>query len=171
MTDTFELTPAPNAWPLLFKYRCPVLGNGFVSVVEMHGKLLARPDSEQGPEGVWIDGVNPGALSLPAHSIRSASQAFSSTLTAVLVDFAEQADSFETFKVQVERFFYDTDADTVGEWEACVIEVQSGRLSLPGLLPVFSAKLPLFVQVTRKSTEAVTAKDNPTTEPVLASVA
>jgi hypothetical protein len=171
MTDTFELTPAPNAWPLLFKHRSPVLGNGFVALVEMHGRLLARPDAEQGPDGIWIDGVNPGALALPAENIRSASHALRSALTGVLVDFAEEASSFDDFKAAVEEFFRETDAETVGEWEACVAEVQSGRLSSPGLLPVLSANVPLLVQVTRKSTEAVTPKDNSAPEPVLASVA
>ena len=171
MDDTFELTPAPHAWPLLFKYRGPVLGKGFVAVIELHGRLLARQDSDQGPKGVWIDGVNPGAFAFPAPNIRAASPALRSALTAVLVDFAERAESFDAFKTDVVRFFYDTDSDTAGEWDACVAEVQRGRLSAPGLLPVLSAKLPLFVEVTQKSTEAVTPKDNPAPEPVLASVA
>ncbi len=156
---------------MLFKYRSPILGKGFVAVVEMHGRLLAHPDTDQGPDGVWIDGVNPGALALPAQNIRSASQSLQSALTGVLVDLAEESDSFEAFSRAVEQYFHDTDPETAGEWEASVAEVQMGRISSPGLLPVLSATLPLFVAVTRKVIESVTPKDNPAPEPVLASVA
>lgn len=167
MPEDFKLTAQPVAWPLLFRYRGPVLGKGYVAVVEFHGRLLARPDGN----GVWLDGVNPGALALGAPTIQAARKELNSALTGVFVDFAEETDSFEAFKAQVERFFYDTDASSVDEWQACVAEVQSGRISSPGLLPVFKASSPLLVEVTRKSADAVTPQDNPEPEPVLASVA
>jgi hypothetical protein len=170
MMEGFELSPASNAWPLLFKYRGPVLGQGFIAVVVLHGRLLARQSDESG--ALWIDGVNPGALALEADSIRAAALELRSALTKVLVDFAEEAESFEAFKAEVVRFFEDTDAETVGEWEACVAEVQSGRLKAPGLLPVLSASAtPPYISVTQKAPESVTPKDNPEPEPVLASVA
>ena len=168
MPEDFELTPQPVAWPLLFRYRGPVLGKGYVAVVELHGRLLARP-AEGG--GVWLDGVNPGALALGAPTIQAARKELNSALTGVFVDFAAEADSFDAFKAQVERFFQDTDAGSVAEWQACVAEVQSGRITSPGLLPVLKASSPLLVTVIRKSADAVTPQDNPESEPVLASVA
>lgn len=168
MTANFELTSEPPAWPLLFRYRAPILGKGFVAVVSLQGRLLARPDGDR----VWIDGVNPGALALGAPNITTAGGELRTVLTGIFVDFAEQAaDSFEAFKAAVEGFFHATDPESVAEWEASVAGVQRGRITSPGLLPVMSASTPLIVEVIHKSSENVTPKDNPEPEPVLASVA
>jgi len=167
MDDTFELTPEPSAWPLLFRHHGPVLGKGFVAVVTMQGRLLARPDGD----GIWLDGVNPGALALGADNVRVAGAELRTVLTGIFTDFAEQAESFEAFKAAVVEFFNATDDETVAEWTSCVTAVQMGRSTLPGILPVWTADTPLSVEVTRKSVENVSPKDNPEPEPVLAAVA
>jgi hypothetical protein len=164
----FTLTPAPAAWPLIFKHRGPVLGRGFVAVIELHGRILAR----QEPNGeVSIEGVHPGGFAVSPHNIRAASLELQKALTGILVDIAEEADSFEAFKAAVEEFFWQTDDESVAEWDACVQAVRRGQLSAPYLLPVLAANLPLMVTVTRKPEGAVTPQDNSTPEPVLAAVA
>jgi hypothetical protein len=116
--------------------------------------------------------VNPGGFAFGATDFRAVRLELQSTLTGILIDIAEEAESFDTFKANVEQFFWQTDDGTAGEWDACVREVQSGRMpSPPGLLPVFPATSPLVVSVTLKPTDAVTPKDNSTPEPVLASAA
>lgn len=171
--DDFVLTSAPDAWPLLFEHRGPVLGNGFVAIVEFHGRLLARERiNEDGTRGLWLDGVYPGGFGLGACTVKEARLELQSALTGVLADIAEEADSFDTFKAVVEEFFWQTDPQTVGEWEACVREAQSGRLKpVPGIMPVMSADCPLLVAVTLKPAGDVTPKDNSAPGPVLASVA
>jgi hypothetical protein len=165
--NSFTLSPAPNAWPLLFKYRGPVLGKGFVALVTFHGRLLARPENGE----IWFDGVNPGGFAFGAANIRAASAELRSTITGILVDIAEESNSFDEFRGEVERFFEETDAQTQGEWDACVSEVQHGRIKSPGLLPVESANSPLLVEVVLKPTEEVTPRDNTPQEPALAYVA
>lgn len=165
--NDFALTPPPGAWPLLFKFRAPVLGNGFLALVQLHGRLLARQDGDR----LWLEGVNPGALALDAPSIETASLELHSTLIAVLTDLAEQSDSFNSFQTIVEQFFWDTDSDTEAEWKASVAAVQAGYIAGPSTLPVCPATSPLFVEVTFKSLETVTPKDNATSQPVLAAVA
>jgi hypothetical protein len=167
-TTDFTLSPAPHAWPLIFRYLGPVLGNGFVALVELHGRILARP--EDGDE-MSIEGVNPGGFAVGTHPIRSAKLELQRTLTGILIDIAQDAESFETFQKDIEAFFWETDAQSEGEWEACVKEVRSGRLSFPlGILPVFAAESPLLVTV-RKIEDTVTPSDNPAPEPVIAAVA
>ena len=168
MSEEFALTSPASAWPLLFKFRAPVMGNGFVAVVHLHGRLLARP-GEGGR--VWLDGVNPGALAVDAPSLERANLELHSALTAVFADFAEQAPKFNDFKVAVEKFFHDTDGDSVAEWLESVKAVQQGKIAAPEGLPRYSADLPLTVEVTCKSTENVTPKDNPVPEPELAAAA
>jgi hypothetical protein len=81
-------------WPLLFTYKGPIIGNGFLSNVELCGKLLAFPETE----GVWIDGVNPGAFALGAATLDVANRELREALTRVLVDFAGTAESFASVK-------------------------------------------------------------------------
>lgn len=167
MPEDFQLTSESVAWPLLFRFRGPVLGKGYVAIVELLGRVLARPEKD----GVWLDGVNPGALAVGASSIKAANKELNSALTAVFVEFAEQAANFDDFKATVVKFFHETDNETVSEWEASVKAVQQGKLSSPGLLPVLPAQSPLTVAVTFRSVETVTPQDNPEPEPVLAAVA
>lgn len=155
------------AWPLLFRFRGPVLGKGYIAVVELLGRVLARPEND----AVWLDGVNPGALAVGASSIKTANKELNSALTAVFVEFAEQAATFDDFKAAVVAFFHETDRETVSEWETSVAAVQKGKLLSPGLLPVLPAQSPLTVNVTYKPVETVTPQDNPEPEPVLAAVA
>lgn len=166
MNENLE-KPSTAMWPLLFRYRGPVMGSGFVAIVALQGRLLARQEDE----GFWLDGVNPGALSLAADSMKAANLELRTVLTGVLTDLAEQVPSFDDFKRAVEEFFNTTDDDTVAEWDTAVVNVQKGRLSAPGLLPVFPANSPLVVEVTRKTSENVTPSDNAEPEPLLGAVA
>lgn len=165
--EEFTLTPTPAAWPLMFVYRAPILGHAFVAVVELEGRLLARPEGER----VWLDGVNPGAFALGAPSLATANLELHSALTAVFVDFAERSESFEAFRSAVETFFHETDVDTVAEWDASVAAVRRGQIAAPAGLPVRSAETPPAVRVIYKSLESVTPGDNTEPEPVLAAAA
>ncbi len=144
-----------------------MFGNGFVALVEFSGRLLARQESE----GIWIDGVNPGGFAIGAASFHDAGQAVRDALTLTLIDFAAEATTFEAFEAEVERFFHETDAASVTEWTVAVEAVRSQRLQGPPELPVESADAALVVRVVCKSTENVSAQDNPTPEPVLKAAA
>lgn len=166
----FALAPTSNAWPLIFKFRGPVFGKAFVAVVEFHGRVLARSEGEPGE--VSIEGVHPGGFAVAPQTLRASPLELQKILIGILFDIAEEADTFEAFKAEVETFFWTTDAETQGEWDACVKEVRNGSLQpIPGLLPVLPANLPLLVEVTHKPQEKVTPQDNGTPEPVLAAVA
>jgi hypothetical protein len=119
------LSPAPFAWLLIFQYRGPVLGHGFVAVVEFQGPVLGRPTESNG--SIWIDGVNPGGFAFGAANPQSVRAELQSALSRILIDIAEDAPSFDAFKADVKQFFRDTDAETEGQWEACVRKVRGGR--------------------------------------------
>lgn len=144
------------AWPLLFTYKGPVFGTGFISYVELCGKLLASPETE----GVWLDGVNPGAFAVGARTLEEANLKLREALTRVFIDFAEAADSFAAFKAAVESFYHETDPDTVREWDEAISAVKQGRVPVPADLerrPDWNC----FVRVIEKPVDQVTPHDNP----------
>jgi hypothetical protein len=143
-------------WPLLFSYRGPVFGNGFLAHVDMCGKLLARVETE----GIWFDGVNPGAFAVGAPTLEAASRIVTEALTKVLIDFAESADSFLSFKTTAERFYNQTDADTVGEWDWAVEAVKQGVMPIPAGLPRTPSGWQCGIQIVEKTLEEITPHDN-----------
>ncbi len=153
MTDTMKSV----AWPLLFTYKGPVFGKGFLSYVELCGKLLAVPETE----GVWLNGVNPGAVAVGARTLDEANRELRDVLTRVFIDFAETTDSFSGFKAAVERFYGETDPGTVEEWEQAIEAMQSGLVPVPSGLLRKPAGWDCFVRVTEKSLDQVTPLDNP----------
>lgn len=166
MTNAAEASTV--AWPLIFKYRAPILGNGYIALVELQGRLLARPEADG---QVWLDGVNPGALALGAPSLKTANLELHSALTAIFVDLAETSPKFEDFKEVASKFFEECDDDTVAEWKSCVERIQSGEIVGPQGLPVYSALMPATITVTFKSLEDLTPSDNPAPDPLLAHAA
>jgi hypothetical protein len=144
------------AWPLFFTYKGPVFGNGFLSYVELCGRVLAVQETE----GVWLNGVNPGAFAVGATTLETANQALREALAKVFIDFAETTDSFESFKTMVEGYYHATDPETVGEWERAVKAVAEGLMPVPEGLPR-KPGWKCFLRVSQKSIEQITPGDNP----------
>lgn len=150
-----ELTPA--AWPLYFTYSGPIIGRGFLASVKFCGRLLASPETE----GVWLDGVNPGGFAVGGKSFEDANLQLRETLTKVMVDFAFEADSFETFKGSIERFYHETSDDVVAMWEEGVEALKAGTLLVPPGLQRKPADWNCFIHVEPRRLEELTPQDNP----------
>lgn len=108
-------------YPLIFGVRDPVLGKGFVAGVEVNGRALMREEED----GFWIDGVNPGAVCAGGESRDEAWLKFRESYRSILFDFAAAASSFDEFKREVERFFWE---ETPGEreaWDQAVREMKA----------------------------------------------
>lgn len=147
----------PAMWPILFQYQGPVIGKGFVADVQLCGRLLVEIETN----GVWLYGVNPGALAVPAVNIAAGSAAVTKALTAAFVDFAEDASNFDGFKAEVERFFESTDEESDVEWKAAVQAIRNGSLPALSGLPMKSAdETTLSVSVTIRPVEDLTPDDN-----------
>jgi hypothetical protein len=156
MTMTNERETTAAMWPILFRYKGPVIGKGFIADIELCGRLIAELEAD----GVWLYGVNPGAFAVDAPTIALASAAVTKSLTTLFVDFAEETGTFEAFKGEVERFFHETDDTTEAEWTDAVAAVRSGRLpALPGL-PIKSSDARFYVNVTSRPMDALTPDDN-----------
>jgi hypothetical protein len=111
-------------YPLLFGFQEPILCNGFIAGVAMRGRALA----EQEDEGWWIYGVVPGAIAECGGTLISAVDAFRQRLKSVLIDIADEAADFDAFKLGVELFFREKDADAEAQWQAAREKVRAGKL-------------------------------------------
>jgi len=109
-------------WPLIFGYRGTILGRGFVADITLQGRVLASPESD----GVWVYGVNPGAIAITAPTLGDTHGKLRSTLHRLFVDFAENATDFDDFKTTIERFVEESDPDTQQEWETARASVRAG---------------------------------------------
>jgi len=147
---------ATLAWPLLFRHHGTLLGKGFIADIEIHGRLIAKPEAD----GVWVDGVNPGAISLGAATLNDTHAELRATLARIFVDFAEQTSNFDEFKARAEQFFNETDADTAREWDTAVEAIRAGQVLGPDGIPRQDANTACYIKVTRKAVEAITPKDN-----------
>src|SRR5471030_73514 len=133
-TSEQELRPA--SWPLLFSHKSRIFGKGYIAEVELCGRLLAELEMD----GVWLYGVNPGAIAVGAGTLSTANVDLHKALGAVFADFADEASTFADFKYEVERFFNETDFTSVTEWEGAVARVKcSPTIEAPGGLPVMDA--------------------------------
>lgn len=144
------------AWPLTFTYRGTILGRGFVADIDLQGRLISTPEVD----GVWLYGVNPGAIAVGAPSLNAANLELRSTLTRLFIDFAEQAASFKEFKTRIEAYLDETDAATTQEWETARAQVRSGQIPVPDGLPKKQDACTCFVKVTEKKLETLTPQDN-----------
>lgn len=141
-------------WPLCFTYNGSVIGNGFVAHVDLCGRLLAIPEAD----GVWMHGVNPGAVAVGAPTLSDANLAMRDTLTKTFIDFANEAADFAAFKNRVEAFYNDTDADA-DDWQSAVDAIKAGATPVPEGIKRCPDPI-LYVKVSEKSLSQLTPADN-----------
>jgi len=143
------------AWPLCFTYTRSVMGKGFLAHVAFCGRTLAVMETD----GVWLHGVNPGAIAVGGGSLADAHKALHEALTKTLIDFAEAAATYDAFEAAVDAFYHETDAD-LQEWEEEVARIKDGRTAPPdGLRRCPDPEL--YVRVRAMRIEQLTPDDNP----------
>lgn len=102
--------------PLFFRYRDVVFGRGFAATVETTGRALCvREDGE-----FTMAGVEPGGMAVSGATRQEAQDTFRKNFTMVLFDIANDADSFQSLKAEVERFVHETSPAVLEEWRQAV---------------------------------------------------
>ena len=139
-------------YPLVFTFTDKVAGNGFLANVAINGRaLMAKEDAFW-----WMLGVRPAALAEKGESPGGAYVDFRRAFTATLFDAASMADGFDSFKAEVERFFYERDETEEQRWNAAGEAIRSGAVTPE---PPF-ASLPREVPQARPVTISVERLDN-----------
>ena len=88
-------------YPLLLGFRDLVAGNGYIADIALsNGRALLVDEGD----GFWMYGVNPGGMAAGGASLGEAQAEFRTAYKSVLFDIAAEAESFEAFKAEVERF-------------------------------------------------------------------
>ena len=139
-------------YPLLCSFQEFVPGRGYVAGVKMAGRALATEEAQEW----WIYGVNPGGIAESGRTLIEAHAQLRASLRRYLSDVAHDAADFEAFKTEVERFFNETDAESIAEWEAAVADVRSGKTNLDEL-----AKAPADAERSVKVHQVVLASVKP----------
>lgn len=120
-------------YPLVCGFSENVIGDGFVAGVRAQGRVLA----ESSDEGWWASGVNPGAIADHGETLVGAVSNLRRRFRALLIDIANEAPDFETFKSEVEKFFHATDEEAAVAWgssrEAVRAAIRAGVTDLPDL--------------------------------------
>jgi hypothetical protein len=130
-------------YPLLFGFRDLVAGNGYVAGVAIsNGRALLVDEGD----GFWMCGVNPGGLAAGGKGVGDAQSEFRAAFKSVLFDIAEEAPSFEAFRIEVEQFFLETNKPTLLEWDEAVAEVRQGHTDA-SWLPRKSAESEMGVEI------------------------
>jgi hypothetical protein len=142
-------------YPLFLSYQGATIGNGFVAEVSGRGRVLATIETE----GVWMYGVNPGAIAADGGSLDEAHAQLRETIRLVLIDYAKEAKDFAEFRTRVQTFFNQTDDDSVAEWDQAVVSIQE-RDGPDFNLPRVSATSSVYICVDEKRTEQLSATMN-----------
>jgi hypothetical protein len=148
--EEFQLTENSHH-PLLFTFRDAISGDGFLVGITLSGRALMVEEDKKW----WMYGVRPGAIAESGGSAQEAFLRFRNRYKEVLFDIAGEHRTFEAFKKEVERFFYEPDFEEERRWEAAVNKIRSCNLEPP---PPFS-DLPREAPESRPSQIAVERLD------------
>jgi len=112
-------------YPLLYARRELVEGNGFVARVAVSGRALLTDEDGD----FWVEGINPGGFAANGKSPSEALAELCSTFRAILFDIAADTESFGDFRAAVQKFFDETNAPALREWDEAVQQVKAGKLN------------------------------------------
>lgn len=143
------MNQSTQQYPLLCGFRGLAAGKSFIATVAASGRALATCEDD----GVWwMYGVNPGGIAQSGATLQEAHKNLGATFGTYLADVAAEAENFESFHAEVERFFKATNGPTEAEWSAAVAAVRAGKINdLPGL-PRAPAESYGTIQITLLST-------------------
>jgi len=113
-------------YPLLFGYRDPIFGRGYLAGVATEGRGLLV---DEGDDGWWMYGVNPGGLAAGGQTKEEAIASFREMYNAVLFDIAEEVADFGAFQAAVHEFFEEANEPYLEEWEAATEEARDKKSS------------------------------------------
>ena len=93
-------------YPLLFRFRTSVLGEGWVAGVELHGGAVVTKEAS----GEYIaHGLKPGGVAGVGSTLIEAYQSYKEDVQVILYDMAG-SEPFDAFRDKVLRFFDSADA-------------------------------------------------------------
>jgi hypothetical protein len=124
------MAESQDRYPLMFTYRDVISGDGFLAGITLSGRALMIKENDEW----WIYGVRPGAIAETGKTPQEAYLRFRNRYKQILFDIAGECRTFEAFKQETERFFYEPDEEEERRWEDAVAAIRSGELTKPAAL-------------------------------------
>lgn len=120
-----------KVYPLIFgPHGGLVAGNGFIAHVLIRGRCLLE---ETDQDFVSILGVNPGAVAGDGANSGEAYHDFLERVRLIIIDLADEADTFEAFRERVNQFVQQTNKPNEELWKDAVSRVRAGEVDLDGV--------------------------------------
>ena len=111
-------------YPLLFRFRTSVLGEGWVAGVELHGGAVVTKEAS----GEYVaHGLKPGGVAGVGSTLIEAYQSYKEDVQVILYDMAG-SEPFDAFRDKVLRFFDSADAWGEAKFEEGRQMVVAGRV-------------------------------------------
>jgi hypothetical protein len=119
-----------NEHPLMITLRDAISGDGFLAGITLSGRALMRKEDDG---KWWMYGVRPAALAESGTTIEEAFLHFRGRYQETLFDIAQEHSDFDAFRKEVERFFYEPDANGEDErlWENALTAIRCGGVAPP----------------------------------------
>jgi len=117
--------------PLMFTFRDVISGDGFLAGVTLSGRaLMVEEDGKW-----WMYGVRPGAIAESGETPQDTISRFRNGYKEVLFDIADEYRTYDGFRQEVERFFYEPDPEEERRWEDALAAIRASAEAHP---PPFS---------------------------------
>lgn len=144
--------------PIMVTLQDAIAGNGFLARITLSGRTLMRQEDGRW----WMYGVQPAGIAASGSNVDEAFLRFRNRYKEILFDIAQESADFETFKSEVERFFYEPDADNHDErlWRKALAAIRNMNCKLPGPFSHLPRQAPESNPSTVK-VERVDVKDRP----------
>jgi hypothetical protein len=109
--------------PIIITLQDAISGKGFLSRITVSGRALMRHEGGKW----WMYGVSPSGVAATGANVDEAFLRFRTRYKEILLDIAEETQTFSDFKQEVERFFHEPDADDEDArlWDAALKAIRS----------------------------------------------
>jgi hypothetical protein len=109
--------------PLMLILKDTISGDGFLAGITLSGRaLMVKEDDGKW----WMYGVRPAAIAESGDTVQEAFLHFRNRYTEVLFDMAQEYRTFDSFKKEVERFFFESDEADERRWDEALAAIRGG---------------------------------------------
>ncbi len=114
-----------NVWPLVFSYRSVIRTEGFTAKIHAVSRVLAE---EQEDGSIWLNGAEPGGFAAGGEDFDAAHTNLRAAFHSIVRDTAEEAETFDVFFAEMDRFLRDGDRTATEQWRQAWLANREGRL-------------------------------------------
>lgn len=127
--------------PLMITLQDTVSGDGFLARITLSGRALMRKEDD---DKWWMYGVRPAGIAESGSAIEETFLRFRNRYKETLLDIAQESQTFDSFKAEVERFFNEPDADDEDArlWENALAAIRTDNITLPEPFSKFPRESP-----------------------------